>query len=111
MAIFTGAGVAIVTPMNQDGSVNYEKFAELIKSFGNEKINVEVLRYHEFSFAGSRAGGLCGGGKERPEVRCGCSHRQRFWCMPYAGQRGAGIVHPHFHSGQCDEHANRPAPA
>ncbi len=31
MSIFTGAGVAIVTPMNQDGSVNYEKFAELIE--------------------------------------------------------------------------------
>ena len=30
MAIFTGAGVAIVTPMNQDGSVNYEKLAQLI---------------------------------------------------------------------------------
>lgn len=28
--IFTGAGVAIVTPMHQDGSVNYEKYAELI---------------------------------------------------------------------------------
>ena len=24
--IFTGAGVAIVTPMNPDGSVNYEKY-------------------------------------------------------------------------------------
>ena len=31
MSIFTGAGVAIVTPMNQDGSVNYEKFAQLIE--------------------------------------------------------------------------------
>ncbi len=30
MAVFTGAGVALVTPMNQDGSVNYEKLAELI---------------------------------------------------------------------------------
>ena len=30
MAIFTGAGVAIVTPMNMDGSVNYEKLAQLI---------------------------------------------------------------------------------
>lgn len=30
MAIFTGAGVAIVTPMNPDGSVNYEKFGEFI---------------------------------------------------------------------------------
>lgn len=28
--IFTGAGVAIVTPMNPDGSVNYEKYRELI---------------------------------------------------------------------------------
>ncbi|MDE7271044.1 MAG: 4-hydroxy-tetrahydrodipicolinate synthase [Acetatifactor sp.] len=31
MAIFTGAGVAIVTPMNADGAVNYEKFGELIE--------------------------------------------------------------------------------
>jgi len=31
MSIFTGAGVAIVTPMNQDGSVNFEKFKELIE--------------------------------------------------------------------------------
>ena len=29
--IFTGAGVAIVTPMFPDGSINYEKFAELIE--------------------------------------------------------------------------------
>ncbi|MCI8669252.1 MAG: 4-hydroxy-tetrahydrodipicolinate synthase [Lachnospiraceae bacterium] len=31
MSIFTGAGVAIVTPMNQDGSVNYDKLGELIE--------------------------------------------------------------------------------
>ena len=31
MAVFTGAAVAIVTPFNQDGSVNYEKFADLIE--------------------------------------------------------------------------------
>ena len=31
MAIFTGAGVAIVTPMHEDLSVNYEKLAELIE--------------------------------------------------------------------------------
>ena len=31
MAIFKGAGVAIVTPMNEDGSVNYEKFGEMIE--------------------------------------------------------------------------------
>lgn len=29
--IFTGAGVAIVTPMNPDGSVNYPKFAEMLE--------------------------------------------------------------------------------
>ena len=31
MSIFTGSGTAIVTPMNADGSVNFEKFAELIE--------------------------------------------------------------------------------
>ena len=32
MAIFKGAGVAIVTPFKEDGSVNYDKFAELVES-------------------------------------------------------------------------------
>lgn len=31
MAVFTGAGVAIVTPFKSNGEVNYEKFAELIE--------------------------------------------------------------------------------
>lgn len=31
MAIFTGAGVAIVTPMNADGSVNFDKLGETIE--------------------------------------------------------------------------------
>lgn len=31
MAIFKGAGVALITPMKADGSVNYEKLAELIE--------------------------------------------------------------------------------
>ena len=30
MAIFKGAGVAIVTPMKEDGSVNFEKLQEII---------------------------------------------------------------------------------
>lgn len=30
MAIFTGAGVAIVTPFHEDGSINYDKLEELI---------------------------------------------------------------------------------
>lgn len=29
--IFTGAGVAIVTPMHQDGTVNYDKYRELVE--------------------------------------------------------------------------------
>ena len=31
MAIFKGAGVAIVTPFHEDGSVNFEKIAELVE--------------------------------------------------------------------------------
>ena len=31
MAIFTGAGVAIVTPMLPTGEVNYDKLGELIE--------------------------------------------------------------------------------
>lgn len=31
MAIFKGAGVAIVTPFHEDGSINYKKFAQLIE--------------------------------------------------------------------------------
>ena len=29
--VFTGAGVAIVTPMHQDGSIHYEKLTALIE--------------------------------------------------------------------------------
>lgn len=31
MAIFTGAGVALITPFHEDGTVHYEKLAELIE--------------------------------------------------------------------------------
>ena len=31
MAIFTGAGVAIVTPFNEDGSINFEEFGKIIE--------------------------------------------------------------------------------
>ena len=31
MAIFKGAGVAIITPFHEDGRVDYEKFGELIE--------------------------------------------------------------------------------
>ena len=39
MAIFTGAGVAIVTPFNEDGSINYDRLDELIE-FHCEHITV-----------------------------------------------------------------------
>lgn len=32
MSIFTGAGVAIVTPMNEDGTVNYDSFRNLVEA-------------------------------------------------------------------------------
>lgn len=31
MSLFTGSGVALVTPIREDGSVNYEKIAELVE--------------------------------------------------------------------------------
>ena len=31
MAVFTGAGVAIVTPFKDNGEVDYEKFAEMVE--------------------------------------------------------------------------------
>ena len=30
--IFTGAGVALITPMHSDGSVNYEELARLLRN-------------------------------------------------------------------------------
>lgn len=42
--IFTGTGVAIVTPMFPDGSINYEKFAELIEEqIANETDAIVVV--------------------------------------------------------------------
>ena len=31
MSIFTGAGVAIVTPMKENGDVNFEKLGEILE--------------------------------------------------------------------------------
>ena len=43
MAIFTGAGVAIVTPFNEDESVNYEKLNELIDFQINNGIDSIII--------------------------------------------------------------------
>ena len=32
MSIFTGAGVAIITPMNEDGSINYDELGRIIEN-------------------------------------------------------------------------------
>lgn len=31
ISIFTGAGVAIITPFNEDGSINFEEFGKIIE--------------------------------------------------------------------------------
>ena len=41
MAIFKGAGVAIVTPMHEDGKVNYEKLEEL------DQLDIKIFRFEK----------------------------------------------------------------
>lgn len=41
--IFTGAGVAIITPFNEDQSVNYDKFAELVEYQVSKGTNAIVV--------------------------------------------------------------------
>ena len=43
MAIFTGAGVALITPMNEDGSVNYEKLRELLQFHVANKTDAIII--------------------------------------------------------------------
>ena len=43
MAIFTGAGVALITPMNADGSVNYEKLRELLEFHVANKTDAIII--------------------------------------------------------------------
>lgn len=43
MSIFTGAGVAIVTPMKSDGAVNYEAFAKLIEFQAANKTDAIIV--------------------------------------------------------------------
>ena len=43
MAIFTGAGVALITPMNEDGSVNYEKLRELLEFHVANKTDAFII--------------------------------------------------------------------
>ena len=43
MAIFTGAVVALITPMNDDGSVNYEKLRELLEFHVANKTDAIII--------------------------------------------------------------------
>ena len=43
MSIFTGAGVAIVTPMKANGEVNYPKLEELLNYQIENGTSVELL--------------------------------------------------------------------
>ena len=43
MAIFTGAGVALVTPMNGDGSVNYPKLKEILEYQIAHKTDASII--------------------------------------------------------------------
>lgn len=43
MAIFTGAGVAIITPFHADGSINYDKLAELIDYHCEKKTDAIII--------------------------------------------------------------------
>ncbi len=71
--IFTGAAVAIVTPMYDNGEVNYEKFAEIIE----EQIN-----------GGSDAIVVCGTTGEASTL----SHEEHLECIRFAVEKIAGRV-------------------
>ena len=43
MAIFSGAGVGLITPMNDDGSVNYEKLRELLEFHVANKTDAIII--------------------------------------------------------------------
>ena len=43
MSIFTGAGVAIVTPFNEDESINYDKLDQLIDYHCNNGTDLSLI--------------------------------------------------------------------
>jgi 4-hydroxy-tetrahydrodipicolinate synthase len=73
MAIFTGAGVAIVTPMFADGSVNFDKLGELIdEQIANETDAIII----------------CGTTGESSTL----THDEHFECIRFAVEKAAGRV-------------------
>lgn len=70
MSIFTGAGVAIVTPMNQDESVNFDKLGELIEQQIAGKTDAIII---------------CGTTGESSTL----SHEEHLECIKYAVEKTA----------------------
>lgn len=73
MAIFKGAGVAIVTPMKDNGDVNFEKLGELI-DFQIENSTDSII--------------ICGTTGESSTL----SHKEHIECICYAVERTKGRV-------------------
>lgn len=73
MSIFTGAGVAIVTPMNEDGSVNFDKLGELIDYQINHKTDCIII---------------CGTTGESSTL----THEEHLACIKYAVEKTAGRI-------------------
>lgn len=73
MSIFTGAGVAIVTPMKPDGEVNFEKLGELIEYQIAHKTDCIII---------------CGTTGESSTL----SHEEHLACIKYAVEKTAGRI-------------------
>lgn len=73
MSIFKGAGVAIVTPMHEDGSVNYEALSELIEFQISHSTDAIII---------------CGTTGESSTL----SHEEHVDCIRYTVERVAGRV-------------------
>lgn len=71
--VFTGAAVAIITPMNADGSVNYEELGRIIDD--------QIAH-------GTDAIVICGTTGESPTL----DHEEHTECVRYAVQKAAGRV-------------------
>lgn len=73
MSIFTGAGVAIVTPMNSDGSVNFDVLGKLIDYQVENKTDCIII---------------CGTTGESSTL----THEEHLECIKYAVEKTAGRI-------------------
>lgn len=71
--VFTGAAVAIITPMYADGSVNYEELGRIID---------DQIAHHTDAIV------ICGTTGESPTL----DHQEHIECVRYAVQKAAGRV-------------------